>query len=179
MAKMYVYKNRGPYKQFCLKGHNTFICGRDSKGACVKCKEDWHNAHYQKHLRVLKRFCKRGHDISVVGRTKAHNCNECRRLWEIKNKAKRILSDLRKREKRYLRVPKFGQEGIFEFCANTPFGMTVDHIIPLIGKLVSGLHVSWNLQYLTPKDNNHKLNKCNLLEASEWYGKVLEQVGLK
>ena len=51
------------------------------------------------------------------------------------------------------------KEEIAEFYRNCPEGYHVDHIIPLNGKNVSGLHTIINLQYLPATENLRKSNK--------------------
>lgn len=64
-------------------------------------------------------------------------------------------------------VPWSNIELITKFYNNCPSGYHVDHIIPLQGNLVSGLHVLDNLQYLTAEEN---IQKHNRFDADEWNG---------
>lgn len=54
--------------------------------------------------------------------------------------------------------PWADMEAIRRVYAECPEGMQVDHIVPLKGENVCGLHVHWNLQYLTPEENAAKRN---------------------
>ena len=89
---------------------------------------------------------------------------EAVRQWRIRNKDRasemRHAYVARYRAAKLLRTPKFADHDVIDkIYKDCPKGMDVDHIIPLQGENVSGLHVSWNLQYLTPVQNKSKGNK--------------------
>ncbi len=55
-------------------------------------------------------------------------------------------------------ISKHYTRELVEIYAACPDGHEVDHIVPLRGKKVSGLHVPWNLEYLPSDDNRKKSN---------------------
>jgi hypothetical protein len=66
----------------------------------------------------------------------------------------------KRRAARFNRTPVWADLiAIKNFYKNCPEGKVVDHVIPLRGKLVSGLHVHNNLQYLSDSENSRKNNK--------------------
>lgn len=57
------------------------------------------------------------------------------------------------------RTPKWADmDAIRAIYRNCPDGFEVDHIYPLQGKLISGLHIETNLTFATPKENRAKWN---------------------
>ena len=65
--------------------------------------------------------------------------------------------------KRRAAMPKWAdRQAIQAIYDNCPPGYEVDHIIPINGRNVCGLHVPWNLQYLTPTENKAKGNRTHI-----------------
>jgi hypothetical protein len=82
------------------------------------------------------------------------------KLYAINNKEKIRHKIALRRSNKLKATPKFANlNKIKEIYKNCPKGYEVDHIIPLQGKTVCGLHVEWNLQYLPMKINRSKGNK--------------------
>jgi hypothetical protein len=126
---------------------------------------------------------------ATANKTKAKNPNkyyESNKVWRqnnpdksasytckyiAKNKGDRNLWTANYRSAKDARQPKwlnagqlFEMESVYNYCAalrNVGLDYHVDHIVPLRGDNVSGLHVPWNLQVITGADNMSKGNRFN------------------
>jgi 5-methylcytosine-specific restriction endonuclease McrA len=146
--------------QPCSKGH---ICERYSiSGQCIECAALFRAAHSVKHKIYREKHYAEN----------AATYKEKAKTWKKENRGQ--VLHLRKYERMRLlqRVPKWlskaHKQSINEIysTARLVSEMTgelfhVDHIVPLRGKNVSGLHVPWNLQVLRAHDNLIKHNIFN------------------
>lgn len=120
-------------------------------GLCDQCKE-----------------CRAAYTNSEAGKLtrKRYNQSEARKLstkryaQSDKGIATKRANTAKRRASKLQRTPAWSDlEAIAIFYLNCPEGYQVDHIIPLQGELVSGLHVLENLQYLIASENRSKSNK--------------------
>jgi hypothetical protein len=92
-------------------------------------------------------------------------CKSCSRDARVvsyrKDPSKELRANMeRDRRLHELQTPAWADlDKISEIYKNRPEGYHVDHIVPLNGKNVCGLHVEYNLQYLTEFENLSKNNE--------------------
>jgi hypothetical protein len=86
-------------------------------------------------------------------------CTLCYKDYQIENSNLFKSYTAERRALIIQRSMKWDQDGIKDFYINCPKGYHVDHIIPLKGIDICGLHVYSNLQYLTATENSKKRNK--------------------
>lgn len=146
----------------CVHGHVS--PRRASTGECLQCRaiavKIWRNNNPNK---------VKGHNANQYAKH-TEKIKEHVRKWG-KNNPSKILSYTRASQaKRILRSPKWLTEEdrwmiqeAYDLAALRTkllgFSWHVDHIIPLQGKIVSGLHVPLNLQVIPGKDNVAKANQ--------------------
>ena len=96
------------------------------------------------------------------------------KVWQQNNKNKRKASKAKRRSAKLQRTPSWLTKealdkikDIYKMAYRRSqiegIEYQVDHIIPLQGKKVSGLHVPNNLQVISAKENRSKLNKYEVV----------------
>jgi len=109
---------------------------KDRKNELAK---QWHNRNKDYHTYLQTQWRERNIEYA-----RSYDAHYTRKRTAYKNQA----------------IPKWADmETIKDVYINCPGGCEVDHIVPIKGKNVCGLHVADNLQYLTPEENNFKRNK--------------------
>ena len=119
---------------------------------CGKCKE----------IQPFDRFYSAEKGLAKI-QSKCKCCNsKDTKAYRKTDRGRGLLNSAqaRRRAAKLQRTPSWSNEGVLDaIYLNCPEGYHVDHIIPLQGELVSGLHVETNLQYLTATENHSKSNK--------------------
>jgi 5-methylcytosine-specific restriction endonuclease McrA len=87
-----------------------------------------------------------------------------RKEWKKANPGLNAAESMKRHTAKLRRTPKWlTKEHLLEiktlYVRATEARLEVDHIVPLQGKNVSGLHVPWNLQLLTKSENRRKCNR--------------------
>ena len=131
------FKNTRPY---------TYVLDLIDKKYCSKCKK-----------------VKKKPDFSVnIDTTQGLYgwCKSCFLEYQRGNPSRWRASSSSYRASKLNRTPRWANlEGIADFYSKCPEGYHVDHIVPLQGDKVSGLHILENLQYLPASENCAKGNK--------------------
>lgn len=143
----------------CKYGH---IDIRYVTGGCATCQREHTQKSYAKYSK------KKNQEALEWKRNNRDKARQLQRDYYARNANKVRAGQSYARAKRMLRIPIWSElDGIAVFYANCPEGLQVDHIIPLQGELVSGLHVLNNLQYLTESDNKAKRNRIDLEDLNK------------
>jgi hypothetical protein len=94
-----------------------------------------------------------------------------KQTWKLNNIGKVRADVVKRRVSKIQRTPPWLDivqnaeiEFTYKYCAalrSIGLNYHVDHIVPLQGKTVSGLHVPWNLQVIPANENIRKANRFN------------------
>jgi hypothetical protein len=142
-------------------------------GTCVECRRLLERNRYyadteKTRIKVKTKYMQYRDKLQAKRRAAyAVNCDKEREIAKQRSREWRKLNPGHRNalKRKYVadkgkRTPAWADlKAIVDFYKNCPKGFHVDHVYPLRGKFVSGLHVAGNLQYLPAKDNLRKNNR--------------------
>jgi hypothetical protein len=143
-----------------LSDHEYYLANKEKRKEKVRIYQKVYRDTNQEVLALKKRLYYQGHKEEVKATIRAY-CQANPDKIAARNR-KRQASKLR-RTPPWLSEQQLTQMGRYYTAAKWVESILgepieVDHIVPLCGKNVSGLHVPWNLQLLTKEDNCIKGN---------------------
>lgn len=99
----------------------------------------------------------------VSGNTKSCGClhaevMKTKQIWEDQKVARKFFAAERRARVKQQTPAWSDREELRKIYIGCPEGLHVDHIVPISGRNVCGLHVPHNLQYLTATENSKKSN---------------------
>jgi len=134
----------------------------------IKKGREWAKKNPEKHCESAKRAYRKNPEAAKRRHRNWHERNKeyhngRNAQWKRDNIELVRAYNANKRADKLNRTPIWAElDLIKEFYKKCPKGYHVDHILPLKGKTVSGLHVIADLQYLTAEENLRKHNKLIL-----------------
>ena len=147
-------------KSYTEQWHIYFI-NLISRKRCYKCKElkDYNN--YSKDSSTINNLKKQCIDCDILDNKLFRKNNPVyNKDWRENNKSIVNYNNAKYKANKINATPSWADLDKIRLIYNLkPEDYHVDHIVPLRGKYVCGLHVDYNLQYLLPKDNLSKSNK--------------------
>ena len=152
-------------KDRCRPDGLGLYCKRCMKAYAKKYREEHPPLEYMREWRKNNRekYRKYGREWATRNRKPY---GEYQKAWGKLNPQKITAYSSRNRARRLLREPAWADRTkirrVYELCRviteGTGVQHQVDHVIPLVGELISGLHVHQNLQILTAEENTAKGN---------------------
>ncbi len=138
----------------CKRGHVSI---RLINGGCVECRKLRYDKEYHKEYDKQPHRKQQNKDWYKQNKERRR---EYQRKYQKNNKALGSMRAMNRKAAKLQRTPLWAnKENIRFFYEHCPKGYHVDHIIPLCGENISGLHIETNLQWLLAHDNQVKGNK--------------------
>lgn len=148
------YNNKRKTVRKCITC--KILLGNTTKTKCLKCKLPKTRYAYVPKV-PFQQICLKCKN-TFLSNKKKYCSPKCRKKSNKNPLLHKMYKKLRKRAIKQAKPKWCKWKEIVEVYVNCPEGMEVDHIHPLKHPDVCGLHVPWNLQYLSKEDNNKKSN---------------------